>query len=783
MIAAESRVAAAAPVRSRQVVWLAITMGLALGLLTVSFIAFEWRAIQRNRLAEVEVYARALEDQVSGVIANSDHILLSLAPTIETLSAHQEWSRLDTLLENSARGRPFLRSLSWVDAQGNILASSNAGNRARRVAPAIMSARPLEPTLIAGAKPMQALVVPGAFLSALLAGRDLDDLRVIESQATRSTSLALPMLLAIPGRTGGGQLIALINPDHLANQLDRMLGTEPLRAIVLSLDARLIGVSSQSSLVSGGLLPQLPSLTNVLSNQEHASAFSDGSQGAPVLSAFRLTRKWPLLVLVERPAASLVNELSAIAQWALAFLLTSCVLLGAGTSSLRRALRRDERLTRDLAQAHAAANASEIALGEARTRELALGAQIQRALLVTAAPAPLTGLQLSVHSQASQGVDGDFVEVIALGSTCIDIITGDVMGKGVAAALMGAAAKMQISRSIAERMLQRESRERLPSPVSIVAAMHRAMTPALQSLDAFVTLCYLRIDLEQNTITWVGCGHEASLLVPLNGKSELLGNQQPPLGVLGDLTFQQDVRSFVAGDGLFLCSDGLTDARHHDGAPVGRARASGAMIESLRTHASSAAALHRVRQVLLPARTDLQDDLTLMVIRRPAVDLGASHSALEIPVSLRALPFLRAGLEQRCGLRESDPGDETTLGLLIVAVVEAFTNIVRHATGLIPQAPVELMVAGTANTLTIELIYVGDAYTPPAHAAAVDFDAYPECGFGLHILRRACDRVDYEHHGGVNTVRLHSQLTRGVQVCNPDTPYRSQTGAIGSWTT
>jgi PAS domain S-box-containing protein len=93
-------------------------------------------------------------------------------------------------------------------------------------------------------------------------------------------------------------------------------------------------------------------------------------------------------------------------------------------------------------------------LGAARRRELQIGVQIQQSLLMTTTPADLAGLRISSHSQASKGIDGDFLEIIRIGPHCVDIITGDVMGKGLAAALMGAATKMQFSRSIAELVTQ-----------------------------------------------------------------------------------------------------------------------------------------------------------------------------------------------------------------------------------------------------------------------------------------------------------------------------------------
>jgi anti-sigma regulatory factor (Ser/Thr protein kinase) len=92
-----------------------------------------------------------------------------------------------------------------------------------------------------------------------------------------------------------------------------------------------------------------------------------------------------------------------------------------------------------------------------------------------------------------------------------------------------------------------------------------------------------------------------------------------------------------------------------------------------------------------------------------------------------------------------------------VAVVEAFTNIVRHAEGGLPDAPVEVLGWAGADGLKVELVYIGDAYRPSGEVPDTQFDEYPEGGFGLQIMRGACDEVAHLHDGGVNTVRLRKR--------------------------
>ncbi len=387
-------------------------------------------------------------------------------------------------------------------------------------------------------------------------------------------------------------------------------------------------------------------------------------------------------------------------------------------------------------------------LAAARERELEIGSRIQQSLLVTQGPLHTPGLWLSSFSQASQGIDGDFVELIQPGEGQLDLIAGDVMGKGVNAALMGAAVKMQFSRSLVELMTSRSRTPGLPQPAEILQAVDRAMTPHLQALDAFVTLCYLRIDLRAGTLTWVGCGHEEAVLLRGDGQIEVLHNQQPPLGVLSDAEFSQQVLHTRQGDALLLHSDGLSDAVLASGERVGHDGVRTLFGRLARAHPTPAAVLHLLRRELL-AQAAVHDDLTLLVARLGNGDPLAQR--IELMPRAAAIAELRQFVDAAAA---ATPLGEAEGGLFTVAVVEAFTNIVRHATGGLPDAPVEVLARSGAGGLTVELVYLGDAYQPSGDFGDTQFDEYPEGGFGLQIMRGACDEVVHLHDAGVNTIRL-----------------------------
>lgn len=971
--------------RSRQVVWTALLASAVLALLAGAFLRFEQRELREAQRDVAEMYARVLEDQTSAAVSATGVILDSLSTVLTPEGAASTGPRVNELLASSLRDRPYLRSLSLLDASGRVLASSNPDNVGKTA-----------PETALGADLGAA---PGIQLGQVTTGRDLKDLGQVPLAQARV--LGLPMVKRLAGGHVGRRVVALINPDYFATQYERILDTAELRALLLGLDGQLIVGTSNVSATPGASMQALPAFTDFLPRLESGSAIGTGSDGAQALSAFRVSRHWPLVVLVEQAHQAWPDGWRSVAEWTLAFLLTGWVLLAGAATLLRRSFLRDELLNRDLLRAHAATRASEsrklailessldaivtvdaqgrviefnaaaermfgytstqavgrpmhelivpmqhraahqagmtryqatgvahvlnrrieiealradgsvfpteltivpvrtadgeiftatlrditerraldqalrdsrrlleetgriagiggwevdvasgmmtstdqacriteilpgthglmeeafrfyapeaqpairqavehcVQTGEgfdlelpfvtargrrltvrvvgaaeqvdgrtvrlmgalqditervqatrelalARSREVMIGKRIQQSLLVDAPDQRLPSLWLSTLSQASQGIDGDFVQLITLSDRGVDIIVGDVMGKGVAAALMSAATKMQFSRCVAELLSQLRLDDALPSPAEVVAAVHKAMTPNLQVLEAFVTLSYLRLDTRSGTITWVGCGHEEPLLLRADGSLQTMANQHPPLGVLDDSNFEQDTLPFQPGDAVFLCSDGAADAELPDGTRLGRTRVTDLLQALLGQLHTPAAALHALRRELGDMGAALNDDLTLAL----AMFSGSTskESRRELAARVEELVHVRELVANRCAAAGLD---EVTAGLFVLACVEAFTNVVRHTRGRPDGAPVEVVVRTETDALVVDMVTLGEPFVPARAAPETDFAAFPEGGFGLSIIERAADEVAYLHALGVNTVRLKYHL-------------------------
>lgn len=389
-----------------------------------------------------------------------------------------------------------------------------------------------------------------------------------------------------------------------------------------------------------------------------------------------------------------------------------------------------------------------LALEQSRAVELDIGSRIQQTLLLAPPDWAQRGLWSSAYNQPSKGINGDFLDVFRVGTDAVDIVLGDVMGKGVPAALLGAATKLQLSRSMAELLLERAADGDPPQPKDVVRLLNQKMVSSLQALNAFVTLVYLRIDVKHDTLTWVGCGHEETLVVDCSGAMTLLANQHTPIGLFLEEEYEQSVRQLLPGESVFLSSDGISDAIVSGDQRIGRDAVNACAVRQLRAHGSPAMALHAMRREMLPEGVSAVDDVTMVLLTR--LDSQRQLNRLEVPATLGSLPMIREFIQAQVGEIAQD-----RTGLVTVAAVEVVTNVIRHARGLLSGAPIEVIGEHTKAGIEVEFKYLGEPFAPTHRRSEVDLSNLPEGGFGLYIIEHACDQVSYLHHQGVNSVRLH----------------------------
>jgi sigma-B regulation protein RsbU (phosphoserine phosphatase) len=390
---------------------------------------------------------------------------------------------------------------------------------------------------------------------------------------------------------------------------------------------------------------------------------------------------------------------------------------------------------------------TEAALAEAREREIAVGAGIQKTLLVRRPPEWLSGLEIGWKNAPSQRVGGDYLDFVAYHDTCFDLLVGDVMGKGVPAALLAAATKSHFQRVIRRLGLDLARLDRLPQPEEVVAAVHALLTPELVELDSFVTLAYARFDTERRLLTFVDCGHPRPLHVDARtGECRRLSGENMPLGMNEGEKYRQTVVEFGPGDLFVFYSDGITEACSAGDELFGEERLARLICENRDRSPQEVADMACDAATGLRAGSPYEDDdLTCVVVRILPEPMPRRRRRAEIEVASDPyeLERVRGFVERFCAEVGRDILEERESDRLMLALHEAAANVFRHAYR--GQQDGRLWVAAEEfdDRIRFSLRDNGDAFTNFSDTPPPAFDGSRDSGFGLFLMRQCLDEIEY----------------------------------------
>lgn len=181
--------------------------------------------------------------------------------------------------------------------------------------------------------------------------------------------------------------------------------------------------------------------------------------------------------------------------------------------------------------------------------ELACAAEMQARLLPNSYP-DLPDFEFAARCLPARQVGGDFYDWIEVAPGIIAITLGDVMGKGMSAAMLMTTTMAAIHAATLQN-----------GPAAAVQLAERATRSNLERFESFVTLFHAHLNVHTRTLTYVDCGHGYVFLRRAGGTIEELSPRGLPLGVMAKEHYQEGVLTFGPGDALVLYSDGLIDAK------------------------------------------------------------------------------------------------------------------------------------------------------------------------------------------------------------------------------
>ncbi len=337
--------------RSSSVAWAGALSACLVVALASGFLLVERKSLENAELQSAELYARVLQDHAERTFNTIDISMGSLVGNLAAPLRDNDTDRLDRELSQALNGMSFMRSLSLMTASGRVVASSAPSNVGVTV-------------------DMKLIRLPssGAIeaLGTSVNGRDLVDIQQNRTTQASNAKTFVPLLRPIGNTTGEPMyLTAVLNPDFFGNEYELTLADETRAAGMFSVDAVMLAGTGNVTLAPGQSVRDHRFFKAFLPARESGSFVGPGIDGSKVVTAFRVLRKRPIVVIVERSSAHILASLRPTLFGALgvagAALLLICAVMVLAWRSLK---------AQETAQAVLEATRAEIATNEANLRTL-----------------------------------------------------------------------------------------------------------------------------------------------------------------------------------------------------------------------------------------------------------------------------------------------------------------------------------------------------------------------------------------------------------------------------
>lgn len=388
-------------------------------------------------------------------------------------------------------------------------------------------------------------------------------------------------------------------------------------------------------------------------------------------------------------------------------------------------------------------------------KEMKIAGAIQHSLLFDTPPENLTHVESAVFVKPSRDIGGDFFEFLtdeSESAPSFDLVLGDVMGKGVAAGLAGAALKTEFLRAFHGY----DRREGPRDLAEILSAVHGSTVAKLLELNCFATVCYARFDSETGVFSYLSCGQPRPLLYrEATGEVEALDMDWPrgtnlPLGLVEDSGYLSRTLQLNTGDAIFLYSDGLTEARNSEHEEYGEERLI-AQITKLFRQQPKIELNELIEQTQKSihdfAGQQLHDDVLFLGLRWQGQPEEQESAEKFFLVDAERLEDVRA-FAKDVVLSSSPCIDPQILFDIQLALTEAASNIVKHGIAHKEKPNFQVTAQFLDSRFHFQLQHRGHAFQPMG-IADPDFAHDNHEGCGLYLIHSLMENIHYfqNEHG------------------------------------
>ena len=204
--------------------------------------------------------------------------------------------------------------------------------------------------------------------------------------------------------------------------------------------------------------------------------------------------------------------------------------------------------------------------------DLTAARTLQQHLLSSAKP-EFEGIEIAVRNDAATEVTGDLYDFFPFPGDQLDIVIGDVSGKGAAAALYAALAS-----GLLRNLVKPDSRSTV-----LLKKLNQALL-ARRVEARYLTALFAQWHPSERRLVVANAGQPRPI-VRRNGQVDRVAAEGVPLGLLEGTSYEALTLDLEPGDVVILVSDGITETRQASGSEYDETR----LIEVVRGHPGASA--------------------------------------------------------------------------------------------------------------------------------------------------------------------------------------------------
>jgi phosphoserine phosphatase RsbU/P len=346
-------------------------------------------------------------------------------------------------------------------------------------------------------------------------------------------------------------------------------------------------------------------------------------------------------------------------------------------------------------------------------------------------------------------VGGDFYDFLFIDDHHLCFVIGDVSGKGVPAALF-----MAVTRTLFRTVASKVS-----SPDKILSLLNHEICRGNDSC-MFVTVFCAVLDIRTGEVEYSNGGHNLPYLVSHDETTTLKNTGGMALGFTEDATYRSEKIVLQAGDGLFLYTDGVTEAMDETGNQFSELRLEDFLHQSNGSSVTELihGAVDKVKSHAAGAAQS--DDITALAIKflMTAEKPMAEAVVVELKNDLSEIARLARIVDDFA--RHHQIEAQTTRNMHL-ALDEILTNIISYGYDNGGEHHIIARFNLERGHWTVAVEDDGKPFNPldaPEPDTNQLLEERPIGGLGIHLVRKNVDELEYRRQKDKNILIMKLKL-------------------------